>query len=100
MYLPFHVLPCLYESSGTVVAELRRRGIVIFAYLDDWLILGDSENQSRDRTQEVITLLQHLGWVINWDKSHLTPSQLLIYQGARIDFLSGRMGPSEERVSS
>ena len=86
--------------AGAVVAELRRRGVTLFAYLDDWLVLGESEEQARGNVRETITLLQHLGWVINWEKSHPTPSRSLQYLGARLDLAAGRAYPSQERVRS
>ena len=84
--------------AGAVVAELRRRGIVLFAYLDDWLILADSRDQSQARTREVLEFLQSIGWVVNDDKSLLTPVQSLIYLGAQIDFTRGLVFPSKERI--
>ena len=86
--------------AGAVVAELRRRGVLLFAYLDDWLVLGDSLEQAEARVRATITLLQQTGWVINWDKSHPTPTQALVYLGALLDLERGRAFPSQERCSS
>ena len=58
------------------------------------------ESNVRQSVGETITLLQSLGWVINWEKSHPTPSQSLIYLGARVDLVQGKMFPSQERVHS
>jgi len=86
--------------AGAAVAELRRRGMVLFAYLDDWLVLADSLEQSQSRTREVVTFLQSIGWVINEEKSLLHPTQSLVFLGARIDFVQGLVCPSEERIIS
>lgn len=32
--------------------------------------------------------LQHLGFRVNWNKSHLTPAQLILYLGLDIDFMN------------
>ena len=86
--------------AGAVVAELRRRGVLLFAYLDDWLILGDSEAQARANVEATITLLTQTGWVINWEKSRPSPAQSLIYLGARLDLAVGRAFPSAERITA
>ena len=85
---------------GVVVAELRRRGILLFSYLDDWLILGAHRNQTSSAVSETISLLDSLGWLINNRKSHLTPALALHYLGARIDLAAGRIFPSVERIDS
>jgi hypothetical protein len=52
-----------------LVAFLRRKGIRIIVYLDDFLILNHSkEGAERDFT-ETEDLLQKCGFLINWDKS-------------------------------
>lgn len=66
---------------------IRRREIMVFPYLDDWLLLADSE--ALQTTQLVIQLLEELGWIANRDKSSLVPSQLITYLGATIDLRSG-----------
>ena len=86
--------------AGAVVAELRRRGVLLFAYLDDWLVLGDSKAQSWTNVGATITLLMRTGWVINWEKSRPTPAQSLIYLGARLDLAQGRAFPSPERIAA
>ena len=42
--------------AGAAVAELRRRGVTLFMYIDDWLILGNSESQCRNNVNETISL--------------------------------------------
>ena len=84
--------------SKTVVAFLRGNGIVVFAYLDDWLTVSDSEGASLRDTNVVVSLLEDLGWVINVGKSCLVPSQKITYLGADIDLVSGRVFPSSKRV--
>ena len=86
--------------TRVALAELRKRGILLFAYLDDWLILGAHRIQTVSAISETVNFLQSLGWLINEKKSHLTPSTSLLYLGARIDFVAGRVLPSEERIHS
>lgn len=86
--------------TRVVLAYLRRRGISVFAYIDDWLLLAKSEQEAYQTTQFVVRLLQDLGWIINWDKSALTPTQVITYLGATIDFRSGTISPTTERVKT
>jgi len=74
--------------------------LIVYAYLDDWLIVNSSEAEARRHTDQVVSLLERLGWVLNREKSALVPSQRVVYLGADIDFVAGKAGPSEERVAS
>ncbi|XP_071810706.1 uncharacterized protein [Apostichopus japonicus] len=85
--------------AGAAVKELRRRGIPLFVYLDDWLILGDSYQDARRNVTLTTDLLFRLGWLVNEGKSNLTPSQHVKYLGAYLDFAEGSIRPSQERIS-
>ena len=58
-----------------VVAMLRKRGVKLHVYLDDWLNHADAPEQAQPHAQMMISLLQYLGWIINFEKFDLTPSQ-------------------------
>ena len=58
-----------------VVQLLRLQGIKLHVYLNDWLIPSSSVVQARTHADLVLQVLQHLGWVINFSKSNLVPSQ-------------------------
>ena len=58
-----------------VVQLLWLQGIKLRVYLDDWLMRASSALQARTRADLVLQVLQHLGWVINFSKSNLVPSQ-------------------------
>ena len=47
----------------------------LHVYLDDWLIRADTPGQAQLHAQTTIKVLQFLGWIINFKKSDLTPSQ-------------------------
>jgi hypothetical protein len=64
-----------------VVAYLRKRGILMIAYLDDFLILGSTKAESNLNTSMTLELLQALGYTINWKKSNLLPSQSITFLG-------------------
>ena len=58
-----------------VVSLLRQQGVKLHVYLDDWLIRADTPEQAQLHAQTTIKVLQFLGWIINFEKSYLTPSQ-------------------------
>ena len=58
-----------------VVSLLRQQGVKLHVYLDDWLIRADTPEEAQLRAQTTIKVLQFLGWIINFEKSDLRPSQ-------------------------
>ncbi len=82
-------LPFGLSLSPAVVAKvakaalvpLREQGVRILNYLDDWLILAQSQDQLCEHRNLVLSHLSQLGLWINWEKSKLLLTQ-------RISFLS------------
>ena len=68
-----------------VMGFLRKKGLRLIIYLDDILILNTSRERVLADLEVVIELLQRLGFIINWEKSVLEPSQNLEYLGLVID---------------
>ena len=58
-----------------VVSLLRQQGVKLHVYLDDWLIRADTPEEAQLHSQTTIKVLQFLRWIINFEKSDLTPSQ-------------------------
>ena len=83
--------------TRVMAAYIRRRGIRIFMYLDDWLIVADDPVAAEAHTRWVLDLALRLGWLINPQKSELVPSQKPIFLGAVLDFTVGRIFPTLER---
>ena len=50
-----------------VVQLLRLQGIKLHVYLNNWLIPSSSVVQARTHADLVLQVLQHLGWVINFN---------------------------------
>ncbi|XP_057365008.1 uncharacterized protein LOC130685703 [Daphnia carinata] len=68
-----------------VMGFLRKKGVRLIIYLDDILILNVSEESTLGDLNVTIQLLKHLGFLINWEKSVLVPTQVLEYLGLVID---------------
>ena len=71
-----------------VVSLLRQQGVKLHIYLDEWLIRADTPEQDQLHAQTTIRVLQFLGWIINFEKSDLTPSQ--DFQFIRMQFNTRR----------
>ena len=68
-----------------VVAWLRGQGIRLIIYLDDILIMASSVELVKQHKQITIRLLESLGFLINYDKSMLIPTQKIQFLGLLID---------------
>jgi hypothetical protein len=64
-----------------VMAFLSKKGIRIIIYLDDILILNGSREGLLADLEQVVELRQALGFIINQEKSVLSPSQIIEYLG-------------------
>ncbi|PIK50722.1 putative TBC1 domain family member 2A [Apostichopus japonicus] len=69
--------------AGATVSFLRRREVVLYVYLDDWLIVGNSRSETAD-VFKMVSTLQMLWWIVNEEKSRLTPTQNIRFLGATI----------------
>jgi len=58
-----------------ILEHLRSQGFRISAYLDDWLLIAESKQLAVSQARQVVSLLQDLGWLINYKKSVLKPTQ-------------------------
>ena len=77
-----------------VLSFLRRRGIRVHAYLDDWLIRANSPEDLQEKLDFTLELLEDLGLIVNYDKSELTPTQSFIFLGMQIDLLEATVAPA------
>ncbi len=100
--LPFGLstAPRTFTRIVKVIAEfLRRRGIQVYVYLDDWLLVAPSAEALTAQASLVCRLVESLGFLINHKKSDLVPSQNPQFLGAVLDFHRGRVVPTEQRIT-
>ena len=76
-----------------VVSLLRQQGVKLHVYLDDWLIRADTPEQAQLHAQTTIRVLQFLGWIINYEKSDLTPSRDFQFIGMQFNTQSFTVAP-------
>ena len=66
------------------MAHLHLQGIHIHYYLD-WLIYAPSKDLLLSHLRVTLKSTQSLGFLINWEKSSLSPSEVPTYLGAVLD---------------
>ena len=82
-----------------VSAILHSWGISMRRYLNDWLVQSSSRDSLIHDLQVVLDLCRELGIVVNPEKSHLEPSQVVQYLGVVIDAQSFKASPSPDRIA-
>ena len=67
------------------ITVLRKMNISIVIYINDMLIIADSQQEMEQARDPPLFLLQHIGFVINWEKSFLEPTKQIDFLGVQID---------------
>ena len=101
--LPFGLRPAprlFTRLVACVAAYLRQHGLRVFCYLDDWLLAAKSRELLSRQLSFLLRTVQDLGFIINWEKSELTPTQRPIFLGAAIDIPSQLARPSPARITT
>ena len=90
--------PLLFTRVVRVlICWLRMRGVHLYAYLDDILIVGSSPEAVLHSLRLTVQVFVKAGFVINITKSDLEPSQDLVYIGGRFRTNLGRVFLPEDR---
>ncbi len=74
------------KVAEAALVPLREQGVRILNYLDDWLILAQSQDQLCEHRDLVLLHLSQLGLRVNWEKSKLLPTQRISFLGMLFGF--------------
>ena len=69
------------KTTRPVVVTLQELGLRLIIYIDDTLVMAETESLLRNNVTTVIYLLENLGLVINYPKSELSPTQAIEFLG-------------------
>lgn len=93
--VPLSPLRCLHirgyflKVLNAVLAPLSERGLRVFHYLDDIMLLAPNPEQLLKHRSTLLSTLTDFGWLVDWEKSLLTPTQSKIYLGALFNTSAG-----------
>ncbi len=73
------------NCMDAALSTLRQMGIRILNYLDDWLILAQSEVELLSHRTLILSHLERLELRVNFAKSALSPSQRVSFLGTVLD---------------
>ncbi|XP_044130754.1 uncharacterized protein LOC122943828 [Bufo gargarizans] len=76
---------CFTKIMRPVVAWLRSRGVRLIVYLDDILIMAQSRALLLRHLHLTVTLVSDLGFIVNQEKSCLTPSRSIEFLGFQVN---------------
>ena len=80
-----------------VVKVMANKGIWCLPYLDDLLILAPSRKVCLEKAELAITILETMGWIINYKKSRLEPAQVFEWLGVQFDLVNHTALASSEK---
>ncbi|MCP4143312.1 MAG: hypothetical protein GY755_23990, partial [Chloroflexi bacterium] len=99
-YLPFGLSPAPWVFTRIIKpikSKLHTLMILIFSYLDDFILFAENAVLLSDSTKTTLKLLQNLGFAINWEKSSLTPAQEVEFLGVSWDLKNGTLSVPQEK---
>ena len=99
--LPFglNISPYIFTKvMKPVASSLRSKGLISIVYLDDFFFIGRTFDACLENIQISITLLQSLGFLINYEKSNLNPSKIFEFLGFCLNSKTMTIGlPSQKQ---
>ena len=87
-----NILPQIFMSVMKPLERIwRSQGIIVFVYLDDILLVGQTQCQVQSHLKILLDTLKKSGFIINLAKSILTPTQNINHLGFNLDLQSGHL---------
>ena len=81
-----------------VVGFIRSKGVRCVVYIDNFLLMHHKKQDLIEQTALTLNLLEALGFLVNYSKSHLQPSLRIEYLGFMIDSSTGELSLPKEKV--
>ena len=92
--------PYLFTKFISPILEYLRSkyNIIIFAYLDNFLLLRNSQSELSTALDTTIQLFESLGFLINREKSILVPVQFIQFLGIEFDLKNKTMNNTNRLI--
>ena len=74
-------------------------GIIIHQHIDDWLLRAKSKQQCQENTHTLIHFVESLGWIINFQKSDLVPTQEIKFLSYKFDLRVVLVFPTQKKIN-
>lgn len=102
--MPFGLKTAPYlfcKLMGCFIKHIKVKfNIIIFYYMDDLFIVGPSKVTTELHVNIVIRELNLAGLSVNFEKSVLTPTQIIDFLGVKVNLNDKWLGPSQHNSSS
>jgi len=99
--LPFGLKPSPYiftKVVGELKAMIHKEALQLFMFLDDWLGQTPTQEEGISQVQEITSLCESLGLLINKEKSELVPKQQFDFIGMHFDLRSFMVSCTETNI--
>ena len=100
IFIPFGLSTALFtftKLTKLMIDFLRKRGVLCLEYFDDFLILGNSEQECRKNVKLTVSLLENLAFLVNYEKSYLQPKQTCKFLGYVFDSVNMQITLPDEK---
>lgn len=87
------------KTLAPVIGVLRKDGYKVVRYIDDLLLIWNSEEEAKSGTKEVVRVLESFGFTINTEKSVFVPAQRMEFLGFVIDTTENSLSLSKAKMS-
>lgn len=84
--------------SKWIAGVFREKGMRVLVYLDDFMFAHQDPSVLEDQISYAVSLLQSLGWCINFEKSVLRPRKRLEFLGIEWDTSTNKVILPEEKI--
>ncbi|XP_040264037.1 uncharacterized protein LOC120979380 [Bufo bufo] len=91
---------CFTKLMRPAMAWLRSRGVRLIIYLDDILIMAQDRSVLLDHLRWTMDLLSELGFLLNREKSCLSPSREMEFLGFMVDSTAGTLSLPSAKIRS
>ncbi len=90
----------LHPAAADHSASISRQQVQRIFRFDDWLMLPQSQDQLCEHRDLVLSHLSQLGLRVNWEKSKLSPTQMISFLGMELDSVNQTAHLMQERAQS